>query len=340
MRVAVIGSWRKETTNYGWNLKNEEYFQQVCIKLGECLAKNKHQLVIARTKKDKVGNIADLFVFNGFKAIDKKGYEIYGNYEKSKVWAKAHIQCVQGADAVIVIGGADGTYIAGQTAIMLGKRLIPIPFFGGAAEELCGDYMYKVDKGWSAHEFSGDQSFNDDFLKSLMDQISVSLDDFPRVLIIHGRMKDRIELKRILNEDHLGIKFFSEPIVMKEHAMEAESISDLYEKLATDSDCAIALITPEDVGCEAVDKEGNHLKAVDAMKLSLRARQNIWIELGWFWGKLGRDRLMLLSRGEIEYPSDVSSFVRHDYKDSPIERINEIREFINKVKLNKINKNF
>jgi len=128
-------------------------------------------------------NIADVFTADGFKSIGKGQCKAVGNYEKSKVWAKAHISCVQEADAVIVIGGSDGTYIAGQTAVMLGKRLIPIPFFGGAAEELCSDYRNIIDEGVLSIEAPPDKSdVSFSWIDALIEKILGSLNLFPRVL--------------------------------------------------------------------------------------------------------------------------------------------------------------
>ncbi|WP_041467296.1 hypothetical protein [Chlorobium phaeobacteroides] len=199
MRVAVIGSWRKETKNFGWKLRNEAYFKHLCKKVGSRLAENNHQLIVARTIRDETSNIADVFTADGFKSIGKGQCKAVGNYEKSKVWAKAHISCVQEADAVIVIGGSDGTYIAGQTAVMLGKRLIPIPFFGGAAEELCSDYRNIIDEGVLSIEAPPDKSdVSFSWIDALIEKILGSLNLFPRILIIHGRSDDKNKLKKVL----------------------------------------------------------------------------------------------------------------------------------------------
>jgi predicted nucleotide-binding protein len=35
-----------------------------------------------------------------------------------------------------------------------------------------------------------------------------------------------------------------------------------------------------------------------------RARQNVILELGYFMGKLGRERVVALLKGDLEHPSD------------------------------------
>ena len=62
------------------------------------------------------------------------------------------------------------------------------------------------------------------------------------------------------------------------------------------------LLTPDDVG-------------YDKNKPSCakgRARQNVVLELGYFWGKLGRNRMMAISDPNVELPGDISGVVYTD----------------------------
>ena len=34
----------------------------------------------------------------------------------------------------------------------------------------------------------------------------------------------------------------------------------------------------------------------------MRVRQNVWLELGCFWGRLGLDRVMILTHGDVAIP--------------------------------------
>lgn len=56
-------------------------------------------------------------------------------------------------------------------------------------------------------------------------------------------------------------------------------------------------MTPDDVGGNNKDN------------LSPRARQNVVAELGYFLGKLGRNRVAALVKGEVEIPSDFNGVV-------------------------------
>jgi predicted nucleotide-binding protein len=108
------------------------------------------------------------------------------------------------------------------------------------------------------------------------------------VFIVHGKdetAKDK--LARFLEKLELN------PIILHEQANRGQSI---LEKLEHYSEVAFAIIllTPDDVG--NLVSEANTLLP--------RARQNVIFELGYFLGKLGRDRVCALYNKEIELPSD------------------------------------
>lgn len=60
---------------------------------------------------------------------------------------------------------------------------------------------------------------------------------------------------------------------------------------------AVVLLTPDDEGC----KKGETPEP--------RARQNVLLELGYFIGKLGRDRVCAFQRGKVNIPSDFAGVV-------------------------------
>jgi hypothetical protein len=72
----------------------------------------------------------------------------------------------------------------------------------------------------------------------------------------------------------------------------------IIEKLEGHSDVqfAVVILTPDDVG----------YPLSDSRMAKTRARQNVIFELGFFIGKLGRDRVCALYKGDIELPSDYS----------------------------------
>ena len=78
-------------------------------------------------------------------------------------------------------------------------------------------------------------------------------------------------------------------------------------------------MTPDDVGGE--DKEG--IKTND---LKPRARQNVILELGYFVGRLGRDRVCCLYKGGVEIPSDFYGVLYLEYMTNVGERYRDIRQ--------------
>jgi predicted nucleotide-binding protein len=113
------------------------------------------------------------------------------------------------------------------------------------------------------------------------------------VFVVHGHDTAALEsAARFLEK--LGLR----AIILHERASGGKTI---VEKIEAHSDVgfAVVLLTPDDVG------------AVATMPTSLqpRARQNVILELGYFIGRLGRDRVCALQRGDLALPSDVVGVV-------------------------------
>ena len=120
------------------------------------------------------------------------------------------------------------------------------------------------------------------------------------VFIVHGRDLDTAEVIARTVEK-LGI----EAIILHEKPDEGRTIIEKLEALAENASFAIVLFTPDDVGTlkDKVDDKGNP-----------RARQNVIFELGYFIGKLGRKRVRIIYKGEVESPSDIDGilYIRMD----------------------------
>jgi predicted nucleotide-binding protein len=65
----------------------------------------------------------------------------------------------------------------------------------------------------------------------------------------------------------------------------------------------------------------------------LRARQNVILELGWFIGYLGRDRVVILSQGGLEIPSDIHGVVDIRFEKTISEVTEKIRQRLSGVEL-------
>lgn len=134
------------------------------------------------------------------------------------------------------------------------------------------------------------------------------------VFIVHGRDQGALEsLLRWFRQRSISV----EAITFERLAVPGETIPTELERIAALGDAAVILITPDDLG---------RLKT-DAMD-NTRARQNVWIELGWFWARLGRRRTLLLLKGSVDIPSDLRGVIYLHYNDSLREVSDQLQRFV------------
>ena len=110
------------------------------------------------------------------------------------------------------------------------------------------------------------------------------------VFIVHGHD----EAAKFATVDFVK-KFDLNPIILDEKANKGQTIIEKFEAHAGEAGYAIALLTPDDIGARKGDKE----------QRNSRARQNVILELGYFMGKLGRERVCVLHKEDVELPSDI-----------------------------------
>jgi predicted nucleotide-binding protein len=84
-----------------------------------------------------------------------------------------------------------------------------------------------------------------------------------------------------------------EPVILHEQASQGKTVIEKLEHYGAVG-FAVVLLTPDDEGREIAGAE----------QLRPRARQNVVLELGYFIGKLGRDRVCALHRGDVDIPTD------------------------------------
>lgn len=112
-----------------------------------------------------------------------------------------------------------------------------------------------------------------------------------RVFVVHGHDEGAREtLARFLMQ--LGF----DPIILHEQANRGGTVIEKIEAHGQ-VDFAVVLLTPDDEGCA---KGGTP---------EPRARQNVLLELGYFLGRLGRDKVCALKRGTVEIPNDFAGVV-------------------------------
>lgn len=112
------------------------------------------------------------------------------------------------------------------------------------------------------------------------------------IFIVHGHDGEAREtVARFI--ERLGFK----PIILHEQANRGRTI---IEKVEANSDVgfAIVLLTHDDEG-----------RVTGSSDFEPRARQNVLLELGYFIGRLGRENVCALKRGQVEIPSDFAGVV-------------------------------
>ena len=119
------------------------------------------------------------------------------------------------------------------------------------------------------------------------------------IFIVHCHDEEmRLNVARFI--ETLGLT----PIILNEKASCGDTIIEKLERYSTVG-FAIILLSP----CDDGRKHG--LK-----KWNPRARQNVIAEMGYFIGKIGRNRVCILRRLEVEEPSDFTGIVYTPYDEN------------------------
>lgn len=301
MQIQVVGSWLEYTRR--WKLiggKNE--FQGVCSTIGRVIALKGYTLNISsldpRTadywaakgyisaintgNRDSIGKIIVYASKNKLDLIHQsdifKDYPYIFSFKIFNSFWESMLNSTQDSNMTIIIGGTKGTFLVGLIAIMMNKKLIPITSFGGASLEIAQmKYMGAGMKIITQFAIN-----SEDLSNNIIQLIS------PKVFIIHGRDEDWKKLKHFLNNAGVNV------LVLEEQFMGGLTIPEKLEYIASQSDFAIALVTPDDIG-----------SLRNSNNFEYRARQNVMLEIGWFWGKLGRERIIILQKRGTKIPSDL-----------------------------------
>jgi len=337
MRIAITGSWRDEDAEQ-WKLRNKASFFEATSKLGAAFATLGHRLVVATDSK----HTADWAAVDGAArampqrrvydrpvvdllrhgpetfaelSVSRPGFVTAPDAPSSSEVTKLYQ--VHLADVVLAIGGADKTLQATIAAAASGKRVLPVGCFGGAAEQ-AAQIFGAMATSWGPHIPANDvigalrTAWTDGSEELVLRALGVR---HPKLLLVHGRdLVSRDALVELLTRLELP-----SPVVMAAEPSYGRSLPEKFESLARRVDAAIALVTPDDVG---------ELRDSSHSAMRVRARQNVWVEFGWFWGALGRARVLLLGKEGIEVPSDLSGLLVEQFRDSPAERELEICQWI------------
>ena len=113
-----------------------------------------------------------------------------------------------------------------------------------------------------------------------------------KIFVVHGHDE---EMKQTVAQTLEKLDL--EPIILHEQPDRGRTIMEKFEDYSEAISFAIILLSPDDKGCEA---------NIFPESAKSRARQNVILELGYFIGKLGRNKVLVLFKDEIDFelPSD------------------------------------
>jgi predicted nucleotide-binding protein len=127
------------------------------------------------------------------------------------------------------------------------------------------------------------------------------------IFVVHGHDEEMLSDIREFVRSH-GI----EPIVLRDMDSGASSLLDRFFEVGGEATDAIVLLSGDDYGASV--KQYDHEDVADRA-LQFRARQNVILELGYFYGLLGWDKVYVLERAptrpfpNFERPSDLDGKV-------------------------------
>lgn len=150
-------------------------------------------------------------------------------------------------------------------------------------------------------------------LDYLASAASLSKPPDPRkCFIVHGHDTSAVDdLKKFIGAQLPAYA----PVVLSESKSGGLTVIEKFEEYAETAFIAFVLMTPDD---QVVDSSGK--------VIGRRARQNVIFELGYFLGRLGRSngRVLILTKGDVEIPSDIVGVVSIDISSGILASANQI----------------
>ncbi len=131
-----------------------------------------------------------------------------------------------------------------------------------------------------------------------------------KVFIIHGH--DEVNWRRLkdLVRDQLNL----DPTVILVGAGRTQAIIEKFERHAEECAFAFALFTPDD-----------SVQPIASGEQYTQGRPNVIFETGWFVGRLGKDRVLLLLKKGTRIHSDLDGLNRIEFREDVQEKFLEIK---------------
>lgn len=117
-----------------------------------------------------------------------------------------------------------------------------------------------------------------------------------KVFIVHGH--DEANTMRL--RDLLRERFNLEPVILAAQPGRGRTLIEKFEDEARSCSFAFVLLTPDD---QVATPSGEYTQA----------RPNVIFELGWFYGRLGRARVVLLLKGGTKIHSDLEGVSKIEF---------------------------
>lgn len=127
------------------------------------------------------------------------------------------------------------------------------------------------------------------------------------IFIVHGH--DELNLLRA--KELVRDRWDLEAVVLSGQPGKGRTLVEKFEEEAQRASFAFVLLTPDDVITQGKNQYG-------------QARPNVIFELGWFYGRLGRERVCILFKNGTKIHSDLDGVSRIEFQDSVTEITTEI----------------
>lgn len=123
-----------------------------------------------------------------------------------------------------------------------------------------------------------------------------------KIFVVHGHDTPALEqLELVLRR--LGL----DPYILQNNDGESKTLIEaLEQQIYREAAFGIILMTPDDFGYPKTRTDADRQP---------RARQNVILEMGMVFASLGRERMVLLKKGALEMPTDVSGVIYLEFNE-------------------------
>ena len=127
-------------------------------------------------------------------------------------------------------------------------------------------------------------------------------DENTKIFVVHGH--DTLALEQL---ELVLLRLKLDPYILQNNDGESKTLIEaLEQQIYKEAAFGIVLLTPDDFGYPKNKSDEDRQP---------RARQNVILELGMVLASLGRDRMVLLKKGALEIPTDVSGIIYLEFNE-------------------------